>query len=484
MKKLLLSVIIGSASFASFAQTAVGTYVNNFTLTDINGTVHNLYDYTDAGKMVVIDVSATWCGPCWSYHGTGALNDFYLAHGPSGADDAMVFFVEGDASTTSADLNGTGTNTQGDWVTGESMPIIDLTTSASFTSTGMVIPYFPVMYVICPNRTIIKADVAGAIGTLSQLNSYVGTCPATASSPNDAAILSYQGATKACTPVDLKVKLQNNGTSALTAATITATVSGSQVASYNWSGNLGTYDAVDVTIGQYQPVSSGDNVTFAITATDANVSNNTLSKTIGKASVGASNNITVKVSLDRYGSETSWKIKRSNGATAYTSPAYTDATANGTYPQADINIVLPDDCYSLEVYDSYGDGFTGSYGNGSVQVWVNGSSLGAVNTLTSDLGTDKFQLEAVAGIEELEATAFNAYPNPASDILNVSFEAVNTAYSITMMDLQGRVVASQELQGLSGAQNVVIPVAEFAKGSYLVSVTSQGVTRSQKVVIK
>jgi hypothetical protein len=53
-----------------------------------------------------------------------------------------------------------------------------------------------------------------------------------------------------------------------------------------------------------------------------------------------------------------------------------------------------------------------------------------------------------------------------------------------MMDLQGRVVATQELQGLSGAQNVAIPVVELAKGSYLVSVTSQGVTRSQTVVIK
>lgn len=484
MKKLLLSVIIGSASFANIAQTAVGTYVNNFTLTDINGTVHNLYDYTDAGKMVVIDVSATWCGPCWGYHGTGALNDFYLAHGPSGANDAMVFFVEGDPSTTSADLNGTGSNTQGNWVAGEDMPIIDLTTSASFQNTGMNIPYFPVMYVVCPNRTILKSGTAGAIGTLSLLNSYVGDCPATASSPNDASILSYQGATKACTPVDLKVKLQNNGTSPLTAATITASVSGSQVASYNWSGNLGTYDAVDVTVGQYLPVTSGDNVTFAITGTDANASNNTLSKTIGKASVGASNNVTIKVTLDRYGSETSWKIKRSNGTVAYSSPAYTNENANGSYPQADINIFLPDDCYSLEVEDSYGDGFDGTYGNGFVQVWVNGSSLGAVNTLESDFGTDKYQLEAVAGIEELEAIAFNAYPNPASDILNVSFEAVNTAYSITMMDLQGRVVATQELQGLSGAQNVAIPVAELAKGSYLVSVTSQGVTRSQTVVIK
>jgi hypothetical protein len=239
-----------------------------------------------------------------------------------------------------------------------------------------------------------------------------------------------------------------------------------------------------VTVGQYLPVTSGDNVTFAITGTDANASNNTLSKTIGKASVGASNNVTVKVTLDRYGSETSWKIKRSNGTVAYSSPSYTNASANGSYPQADINIFLPDDCYSLEVEDSYGDGFDGTYGNGFVQVWVNGSSIGAVNTLESDFGSDKYQLEAVAGISELEAIAFNAYPNPASDILNVSFEAVSTAYSITMMDLQGRVVATQELQGLSGAQNVAIPVAELAKGSYLVSVTSQGVTRSQTVVIK
>jgi len=338
--------------------------------------------------------------------------------------------------------------------------------------------------VICPNRTILKSGTAGAIGTLAALNSYLGDCPAPASAPNDASLLAYTGATKACAPTDLKVRLQNNGTSPLTSATIVATVGGSTVASYNWSGNLATYGAAEVTIGQYLPTATSEQVTFTITETDADASNNSITKTISKATIAASNNVTVKVTLDRYGSETSWKIKKPNGAVAYSSPAYTNASSNGDYPQPDLNIFLVDDCYTLEVTDSYGDGFDGQYGNGSIQVLVDGVAIGSVTNFTSDVASDKFQLEAVAGMQELGATSFNVFPNPASDVLNVNFEAVNKAYSIQLTDIQGRVILNEEFSGLEGVQNITIPVAALAKGSYMVNVTSLGVTRSQHVVIK
>lgn len=487
MKKLLLSVAIFAGFGVANAQTPVGTIVNNFTLTDINGNTQDLFSYLDAGKMVVIDVSATWCGPCWSYHNTGALNNFYNAHGPSStANDAMVFFIEGDPSTTSADLNGTGSNTQGDWVTGENMPIIDLTSQASFENSGLDISYFPVMYVICPNRVVIKSGVAGQIGTLAALNSYVGDCPAPASQPVDVSALNYKGELVHCegsyTP---KVQIQNMGTDVLTSASITVTQGGNTVSTGTYSGSLATYGVALVNCSPIANFTGGALVVTVTANGDASSANNTLNANIASAVNAASQIVTVDITTDRYASETSWKIKNAAGSVVASGGGnWTDLSSNGTTvrPQATANL-QPNTCYTFEILDSYGDGICCAYGNGVYTLKDATGAVLATGGEFTDIEIKSFKT-GVLSVNELNTIALNVYPNPASDVVNISFEASNADYAVSLMDLQGRVVSSQELSNANGTQLISFSTESIAKGSYIVSIKSNGMTTTTNVVVK
>jgi hypothetical protein len=135
-------------------------------------------------------------------------------------------------------------------------------------------------------------------------------------------------------------------------------------------------------------------------------------------------------------------------------------------------------CYTLTVYDYNGDGLSsgtvGSYtvkdNTGAVIITESAANFGGseeslVKVLT--LGINEF------GIEEL-----SVYPNPATDVLNVDFTAEGNDFTVSLMDLQGRVLASEF------GTNVSFPVAEFAAGSYIVTISSDAGVYTENVVIK
>ncbi|MBM3164325.1 MAG: T9SS type A sorting domain-containing protein [Bacteroidetes bacterium] len=485
MKKLLFSFALLTGA-ASYAQTPVGTVVSNFTLTDINGTSHSLFDYLDQGKMVVIDISATWCGPCWTYHGTGALNNFYNQYGPSGTNQAMVFFVEGDPQTTVAQLNGQGGNTQGDWVTGQNMPIINLANQASFENSGMSIDYFPEMYVICPNRQILKSGVAGGIGTLNNLISYLQQCPPPASNPADVAAISYEGSLTHCegsyTP---SVQIQNNGTSPLTAATVTITQGGNTVSTGTYSGSLGTYGVATVNCSPIANFNGGALAVAVTTAGDASAANNSVTATVALATLAANQYVTVKITTDRYASETSWTIKNSAGTTVASGGGnWQDLGANGVTVRPPVQVQLSaNQCYDFEILDSYGDGICCDYGAGSYSVE---DALGAVLCSGGEFGDaeEKPFKTGALGVKEEFIAAMNVYPNPANEAINVSFEAENADYSIEVLDIQGRVIAVQSMNNANGTQVVSFDTENMAKGSYIVRISSEGLSTTKNVVVR
>jgi hypothetical protein len=354
--------------FASntYGQLANGTLLPaGIILTDLNGNSYDIDALISGGKTVFIDVSATWVGPSWTFHQTHILEDLFTQYGPAGTDEVRVFWIEGDAATSVDLISGIGANTQGDWTAGTSFPLCDNADASNTLQVG----FFPTLYMICPSRRVwhISPSEVNAYWPVSQHIENARSC----SNPIDAVLDSYTGETSTCgTLSPLKVNIQNKGVQTLTSANISAFIGGTQVATTNWTGALEQFQESAVSFGSANLTSISD-LTFTVTpaGTEAAPSDNSLVQTINLAPIITSGNIIVKITSDQYGSESTWKIRRSNNTVVASGGPYTDLTAVGTSVQPNVSVTLPsNDCYSFEMSDSYGDGICCTYGQGGYQV--------------------------------------------------------------------------------------------------------------------
>lgn len=507
MKKLLLGAAIALTSTVATAQIADGSVAPDFTGTDQWGNSHTLSDYLSAGKTVILDISATWCGPCWNYHNSHALKDLYNAYGPNGSDEIMVFFVEGDGSTPISELGGGGSS-QGDWLNGTPYPMID----AASIATDYQIGYYPTVYRICPDGMGGGTVYEEGQSTVAQL---------VASIENNCG-QSLTGVTNHAEMMDAELGLcgttgapafefDNFGTNAITSATVELKENGLTVATQNFSGNVAQFAAGTVTFPS-MTINGGSTYTAEMTAVNGGAVYNatpdmattwwnggeadltTVSATLTSFA------ITVDFFTDNYPSETSYEIRNSADQVVATAGPWqpgTDDQWGGGGPDAltthTNNFTLPsvDDCYSVRFIDAFGDGQ--QYGtNPAGQFGISIMNASMVEVFNFDPGNFGAQLDRDAavrtelgssGIAEFTFEGLNVYPNPASDLVNVVFETAGGDYSIVLADITGRVVAS-ESGNANGNVQVAFPVANLAKGSYLVTISTAAGSQTENVVVK
>lgn len=176
MKKQLFAGLLFGILYATpvEGQLANGSIAPDFTLTDLEGNTHRLYDYLDQGKTVYLDFFACHCPYCWAYHNTGSVNTLYNQYGvEGGTNEVMVIGIELDENNGTNEFFGISGNTQGNWVAGSAYPLIN-PEGADFDK--IVADYaavlYPLVYAICPDRSITNIGKK----TAEELYNHSTTC--------------------------------------------------------------------------------------------------------------------------------------------------------------------------------------------------------------------------------------------------------------------------------------------------------------------
>ncbi|MFM7595736.1 MAG: T9SS type A sorting domain-containing protein [Flavobacteriales bacterium] len=235
------------------------------------------------------------------------------------------------------------------------------------------------------------------------------------------------------------VTIANGGAVTLTSVTITYGFDGNNNLTYNWSGSLSQWQSTTITLPTSN-LSNGIHTFNAVvgnpnTGVDENNVNNTQSSTFNVVLNGQA--VVLDLTLDCYGSETSWELQNATGTVIYSGSGYQDDAA-GLVSET---WCLDFGCYAYIINDSYGDGIYGlpwCQTSGSVLISSLGNSLTGISAANSDFGSSATLNFCVngGGVNSLNEERFTVYPNPSQDIIHWVSSSLVASY--TLVDIHGK----------------------------------------------
>ncbi len=276
----------------------------------------------------------------------------------------------------------------------------------------------------------------------------------------------------------VRLSLYNRGTSNITSAVINYGV-GSNLQTFNWSGNIAPsrYAIVDLIVPGTMPTG---NMTVSLAGVnggaDQRASNNSFTTYyVGSGAVNAiPGTFTFTLQRDYYGSEINWNLTDSSGAIVQSGGPYVDTPTSGPLPAP--NVVtwnLSPGCYTFTINDTFGDGIydTGGFYNlrdSQNNIVFQGSQYTTTQTRAVNI--------TVLSTGETKIDKLDIFPNPATDILNITKVSDKAKYEI--YNAVGQLVKAGEVHGNQ------VRVSELVKGTYIISIKDKEISENLKFIKK
>ncbi len=483
MKKVLLLSTFFCFALLGFnlnAQMADGSFSPNFEAPDIDGNMHNLYDVLKEDKKVILDFGTTWCGPCWSYHTSGVLEELYDTYGPEGTDELRIFMLESDDSTTAEDLAGTGSNTAGDWITGTHYPIID---NAESIARDFEVAYYPTMYTVCGDGKIYES---GQISAQAHADLFMAMdCQRLEESVGVAS----RGDISICDgDVSVTVDILNSGSADLTSASIVLDGCSNCPMTQDWTGSLSYLEGGSVDFIGVEAEEGTTTLTYTAYPGGSTDATDMVNQNVTVGAVTALQDWKMVYSADCWPVETTWTVADDQGNIFAAGGPYDQSLAQTTIEE---EFSLPTTgCFIFTVFDSYGDGFNGTSAgcpvNGSMIVTTDAGNIIDIDgtTIFSVLAGNADVVEMVNNDDLDLASTISIAPNPATDMFQVTVSDVSVSQmSINVIDIVGKSVYRANVGAVNGTYSERLNVTDFASGVYSVVITMDDETIVKKVMV-
>lgn len=453
----------------------------SWTATDIEGNDISIQSLLDEGKTVLVDISAHWCGPCWAWHNSEIMQKLYTEFGPNGTNDLEIIWVDGDAASSMALLEG-GSGSQGDWLEGTVFPVIGPNGEGNALADIYNISAYPTLFMHCPGANA-GVEIARTATWQTFLNSWKNACPAAFNNGvNDATMFEVENGAL-CPGEHPFGELYNQGSAALTSATVELKEGGNTLQTVNWTGNLAPFTLAEVEFNDIT-VSGPTDYTTEVSnpngGADANPAGNSQLVSFEDVPQSLGTAVTLKVRTDNYCEETTWKLYNSSNVVVQQGGPYTAGSQDNM--EFSYTWTLSDqECYTFKIYDAYGDGICCAYGNGYYKLtrsWDNSIFLeGAQFGGQEDKG---FVTEATLGVQEVAGTdELSVFPNPTTGIVNITFNMTGNA-TVDVFNVLGERVITRTMNA-TGTK--VLDMSSLTNGVYYMNVTADGASTTRKITL-